>query len=53
VALATQEKINSTWYVDFGATQHICHQGEGFVKYTKCDDKQLVYLGDDSTSYTI
>ena len=53
VASKTQGHINSTWYVDSGATQHMCHQREGFTNYTKCQDDQVVYLGDDSTSYTI
>ena len=53
VASKTQGHINSTWYVDSGATQHMCHQREGFTNYTKCQDEQIVYLGDDSTSYTI
>ena len=53
VASKTQGHINSTWYVDSGATQHMCHWREGFTNYTKCRDDQVVYLGDDSTSYTI
>lgn len=39
--------------MDSGATQHMCHQREGFITYTKSIDNQVVYLGDDSTSYTI
>jgi len=31
----------------------MCDQREGFVNYTKNNDNQVVYLGDDSTSYTI
>nr|PNR50093.1 hypothetical protein PHYPA_011990 [Physcomitrium patens] len=41
------------WYVDSEATQHMCHELEGFVKYIKHEDKQVVYLGDDTTLYII
>jgi len=53
VALLVNNKPNSTWYIDLGATQHMCHELEGFINYTKYENNQVVYLGDDSTSYTI
>nr|PNR34735.1 hypothetical protein PHYPA_022633 [Physcomitrium patens] len=31
----------------------MCHELEGFVKYIKSEDKQVIYLGDDTTSYII
>nr|PNR50588.1 hypothetical protein PHYPA_009774 [Physcomitrium patens] len=30
-----EENPNSMWYVDSGASQHMCHELEGFVKYIK------------------
>ncbi|KAG0600944.1 hypothetical protein M758_11G072700 [Ceratodon purpureus] len=53
VVSKNQGHVNSTWYLDSGATQHMCHQKEGFINYTKRQDDQVVYLGDDSTSYMI
>ena len=44
---------NSTWYMDSGATQHMCHQIQGITKYIKSKNRQIVYLGDHSTSYTL
>nr|PNR60462.1 hypothetical protein PHYPA_003255 [Physcomitrium patens] len=51
--LTVKENPNLMWYVDSGATQHMCHELEGFVKYIKSEDKQIVYLGDDTTSCII
>ena len=53
VALITNEMSTSTWYVDSGATQHMCHESNAFTNYTKYENQQSVYLGDDSTSYKI
>nr|PNR45459.1 hypothetical protein PHYPA_015230 [Physcomitrium patens] len=53
VALIVKENPNSMWYLDLGATQHMCHELKGFVKYIKSKVKQVVYLGDDTTSYII
>jgi len=50
-ALITNE--TSTWYVDSGATQHMCHESEASTNCTKYENQQFVYLGDDTTSYKI
>ena len=52
-ALITQEQPTSSWYVDSGATQHMCHEFDAFLNYKTYKNQQLVYLGDDSTSYKI
>jgi len=51
--LITQGEFTSSWYVDSGATRHMCHEFDAFINYKKYGNKQLVYLGDDSTSYEI
>jgi len=53
VALLVNNKLDSTWYIDSRSTQHICYELEGFINYTKHENNQVVYLGDDSTLYTI
>lgn len=51
--LIVKENANSIWYVDSETTQHMYHELAEFVKYIKNEDKQVVYLGDNTTTYTI
>lgn len=46
-------KSDSMWNVDLGVTQYMWHELKGFVKYVKSKEKQVVYLGDNSTSFII
>lgn len=49
--LVTQGKSTSSCYVDNGATQHMCHKFDAFLNHKKFKNQQLVYIGDDFTSY--
>jgi hypothetical protein len=53
VALTTKGESNSIWYVDSRATQHMCHEGDAFTNHEQYENQQVVYLGDDLTSYKI
>jgi len=35
VALTTMEESISTWYVDFGATQYICHERDTLKEHSQ------------------
>jgi hypothetical protein len=41
-----------TWYIDIGATQHMCYKINSFINHQKCDSNQVVFLG-NSTSCQI
>lgn len=53
VALIRKGESTSTWCVDSGATQHMCHQVGSFRAYIKYNDEQFVYLGDNMILYKI
>lgn len=48
-ALIVKEESDSTWYIDTGATQHMCFEKDSFTNYEPYNKHQLVYLGDNST----
>lgn len=51
--IAKESNSKSTWYVDSGATQHMCHQLDAFLNHTKYDNDQFGYPEDDSIPYKI
>jgi len=53
VALTALKKSISTWYIDSRATQHMCYEKDAFTNYEQYENEEVVYLGDDMTSYKI
>ena len=48
-ALLVKTELDSTWYIDTGATQHMCFEKNCFNSYERDDGDQKVYLGDNTT----
>jgi hypothetical protein len=48
-ALILVESSDNIWFIDTGATNHMTHDIESFVSYSKWEKGQFVYLGDNST----
>ncbi|OAE33232.1 hypothetical protein AXG93_3105s1400 [Marchantia polymorpha subsp. ruderalis] len=48
VTALTSIGMDSAWYVDSGATQHMAYNKIVFVTYTELTSKEFAYLGDDS-----
>lgn len=49
VALIVKDESDPTWYIDTGATQHMCFEKGSFKYYQVYNNQQLVYLGDNFT----
>jgi hypothetical protein len=44
---------DNSWYLDTKTTNHMSHDIESFLTYNKWENKQLAYLGDNSTHQII
>jgi hypothetical protein len=51
--MIVEDGSDNTWYLDTRATNHMSHDIESFVTYTKWKNEELVYLGDNSTQQII
>jgi len=42
------KNITSTWYLDFGATQHVTPNQNWFLTYEKLNSTRPIFIGDDT-----
>lgn len=47
--LVIKEELDPTWYIDTGATQHMCFEKESFTNYKVYNNSPIVYLSDNFT----